>query len=57
MLPAMSDHKIRGRSWDDLSARNGLWLTTDTIHFNGRGAEIIADLIVGWLRGRAASLT
>ena len=56
MLPTMWDHNIRGRSWDGVSARNGLLLTTDTIHFNGRGAEIIADLIEGWLRGRAALL-
>ncbi|HET9224279.1 MAG TPA: hypothetical protein VFO07_17330 [Roseiflexaceae bacterium] len=34
-----------------------LLLTTDTIYFSGRGAEIIADLINGWLRWRAASLT
>ena len=44
---------IRGRSWEDISARNGLALQTDTIHFNRRGAEIIADLIEGWLRARA----
>jgi hypothetical protein len=57
MLPTMWDHTIRGRSWDGVSARTGLLLTTDTIYFNGRGAEIIADLIEGWLCGRAASLT
>jgi hypothetical protein len=34
-----------------------LLLTTDTIHFNGRDVQIIADLIKSWLRRRAASLT
>ena len=43
LLPAMWAHTIRGRSWDAVSARNGLVLTTDSIHFNGRGAAIIAD--------------
>ena len=41
---------IRGRSCDDISARNGLLLTTETVHFNSYGAGIIADLIEGWLR-------
>jgi lysophospholipase L1-like esterase len=54
MMSAMWDHNIRERSWDDVSARHGLLLTTDTIHFNSRGAEIIADLIEGWLHARAA---
>jgi lysophospholipase L1-like esterase len=54
MMSAMWDHNIRERSWDDVSAHYGLLLTTDTIHFNSRGAEIIADLIEGWLHARAA---
>ena len=41
---------------EDISARQGLVLTTDTIHFNGRGASIIADLIVGWLHELIAKL-
>ena len=52
MLPAMWEHTIRGRSWDDITARHGLVLTTDLIHFNRRGAEIISGVIEGWLRKR-----
>ena len=53
MFKAAWDHNILGRSWDDISARNNLLLTVDTVHFNRRGTEIIADLIVGWLHVRA----
>jgi len=54
MMRAIWDHNIRGRSWDDVSISHGLLLTTDTIHFNRRGAEIIAELIEGWLHESAA---
>ena len=53
MLRAMWEHNIRGRRWEDVSIRNGLVLTTDTVHFNHRGAGIIADQIEGWLHPRA----
>jgi lysophospholipase L1-like esterase len=53
MRKAAWQYYVRGRSWDDISAGNGLLLTTDTVHFNGRGAGIIADLIEGWLRQAA----
>jgi hypothetical protein len=33
------------RSLDDIAARRGLQLNTDTIHQNSRGANLIADLI------------
>jgi lysophospholipase L1-like esterase len=39
----------RGLSWDEVSARNGLLLTTDCLHLNSRGGRMIADLIAGWL--------
>jgi lysophospholipase L1-like esterase len=51
MMGALWGHNIRGRSWDDISSRNGLALTTDTIHFNCRGAALIADLIETTLAG------
>ena len=54
MMWAMWDHNVRDCSWDDVSARHGLLLTTDTIHLNSRGAEIIADLIEGGLYTCAA---
>jgi len=38
-----------GLSWDEVSRRNGLLLTTDTLHLNSIGAGMIADLIEGWL--------
>ena len=53
MMRAMWEHNIRGRSWNDVSTSNGLLLTTDTIHFNRRGAEIIAELIEDWLHESA----
>jgi lysophospholipase L1-like esterase len=38
-----------GLSWDEVSRRNGLLLTTDTLHLNSVGAGMVADLIEGWL--------
>jgi lysophospholipase L1-like esterase len=38
-----------GLSWDDISKRNGLLLTTDTLHLNSVGAGMIADLVEEWL--------
>jgi acyl-CoA thioesterase-1 len=38
-----------GLSWDEISERNGLLVTTDCLHLNRRGAEMIADLIAHWL--------
>ena len=39
----------RGLSWDEVSARNGLLLTTDGLHLNSRGGGMIAELIAEWL--------
>jgi lysophospholipase L1-like esterase len=38
-----------GLSWDEVSRRNGLLLTTDCLHLNRTGAGMVADLIAGWL--------
>ena len=38
-----------GLTWDEVSRRNGLLLLTDTLHLNSKGANIVADLIEGWL--------
>jgi lysophospholipase L1-like esterase len=38
-----------GLSWDEVSHRNGLLLTTDCLHLNSVGAGMIADLIEAWL--------
>lgn len=41
-----------GMSWDEISERNGLLLTTDCIHLNSTGAGLIADLVEAWLLSR-----
>ena len=38
-----------GLSWDEVSRRNGLLVTTDGLHLNSVGAGMIADLIEAWL--------
>jgi lysophospholipase L1-like esterase len=38
-----------GYSWDEIARRNGLLVTTDTLHLNSIGAGMVADLIEGWL--------
>ena len=38
-----------GLSWNEVSRRNGLLVTTDTLHLNSTGGAMIADLIEGWL--------
>jgi len=49
IFSAAWDHNILGCSSDNISVLNNLLLTIDTVHFNCRGAEIIADLIESWL--------
>ena len=39
----------QGLSWDEVSRRNGLLLTTDGLHLNSIGGGMIADLITEWL--------
>ncbi|TCO48971.1 SGNH/GDSL hydrolase family protein [Actinocrispum wychmicini] len=46
---ASIQHFMLRRGFDDISARRGLSLTTDTIHQNSRGAGMIADVISEWL--------
>jgi lysophospholipase L1-like esterase len=43
-----------GLSWDEVSRRNGLQLTTDCLHLNSVSGGMIADLIEGWLAPAAA---
>ena len=47
----------QGLSWDEVSRRNGLLLTTDCLHLNSRGAGMIADLIADWLLSRNGAQT
>ena len=41
-----------GLSWDEVSRRNGLLVTTDCLHLNSVGGGMIAGLIEGWLLNR-----
>jgi lysophospholipase L1-like esterase len=45
MVRAILSHHVLRRSWDDISARNGLAVLTDHIHLNDRAAAVVADLI------------
>lgn len=47
---AAMQHFLLGRSFDSIARRRGLELTTDFIHQNSRGAEMIADLTEDFLR-------
>jgi lysophospholipase L1-like esterase len=38
-----------GVSWDEVSRRNGLLISTDGLHLNETGAGLVAGLIAGWL--------
>jgi lysophospholipase L1-like esterase len=38
-----------GLSWDEVSHRNGLLVTTDCLHLNSVGGGMVADLIESWL--------
>jgi lysophospholipase L1-like esterase len=44
-----------GLSWDEVSRRNGLLVTTDCLHLNSVGAGMIADLIETWLLREASA--
>lgn len=46
---ASVQHFMLRRTFDDIAARRGLSLTTDTIHQNTRGATLIADVISEFL--------
>ena len=49
---AAIQHFVLRRSFDTISARRGLQLTTDGIHQNTRGATMIADVITEHLAAR-----
>jgi len=40
-----------GLTWDEVSRRNGLLVTTDCLHLNSVGGGMVADLIESWLVG------
>ncbi len=49
MIAAGLKVKLLHRSWNQTSAANGLWFLTDFIHLNERGAEVIANLVAGYI--------
>ncbi|WP_037322582.1 SGNH/GDSL hydrolase family protein [Amycolatopsis thermoflava] len=50
-VTASTQHFMLRRSFDDISRRRGLSLTTDTIHQNSTGAGLIADVIGEFVAG------
>ncbi len=44
-------HFVFGKSFDDISSANGLLLVTDFLHLNRMGAEMVADMIYGFVTG------
>jgi lysophospholipase L1-like esterase len=47
---ASIQHFLLRRTFDDISTRRGLRLTTDTVHQSSRGANMIADVIEEFLK-------
>ncbi len=45
-------HFFLKTSWNDIGASNGFNLLTDFVHLNCRGAEMVADLVEGFLTGK-----
>ncbi|HTI22887.1 MAG TPA: SGNH/GDSL hydrolase family protein [Kutzneria sp.] len=52
---ASIQHFLLHRTLDDIAARRGLSLTTDTVHQNSHGAALIADVITEFLAHAAVS--
>jgi len=49
MIGAIISHNILHRSWDRISAANGLAVLTDHIHLNDRAAVRAADLVADFI--------
>jgi acyl-CoA thioesterase I len=46
---AVLGHFVLRRSWNDVSARNGLAVLTDHVHLSDRGAAVVAELVEQFL--------
>jgi len=46
------DRTMFGKTWDEISARNGFHLLIDGIHLNTHGATIMADLVERFIHDR-----
>ena len=42
---AILRHFLLFQSWDTISEKYGLVLTTDTLHLNGRSGKILAEMV------------
>jgi lysophospholipase L1-like esterase len=43
-------HELLGQDWDKICLSHGMDLTQDNLHFNTRGAAMIASLVEKWLK-------
>lgn len=50
MLLARLQRTVFGRSWDEISRRNGLVVLTDWVHLNDRAAAIVARLVAAEMK-------
>ena len=51
MIRASLSHNILHRSWDRISAANGLIVLIDHVHLNDRAAALTADLVADFITG------
>jgi lysophospholipase L1-like esterase len=51
MIKASLSHNILHRSWDQISASNGLIALVDHVHLNDRAAVLTADLVADFITG------
>lgn len=51
MIKASLSHTILHRSWDQISAANGLIVLIDHVHLNDRAAVLTADLVADFITG------
>ncbi|MBO0774521.1 MAG: SGNH/GDSL hydrolase family protein [Actinobacteria bacterium] len=51
MIRASLSHTILRRSWDQISASNGLTVLIDHVHLNDRAAALTADLVADFITG------
>lgn len=49
MARALVEHVIFQRSFDTIAKKHGFLLTTDCVHQNSRGGQMIAQLIIEWI--------
>lgn len=53
IIKATLGHRLLRRSWDSVSARNGLVLLTDQIHLNDKAAAVVTEAVAEFLDATA----